>query len=380
MSWQSKFLQAIGPGLIPGITAGNWCSILKAAKFQVSPKYLPRAGFISGASLLNSAASLIEKALYSRKIKNQIVEPPVFILGCWRSGTTHLQNLLSHDQRYGFPNLYQTLFPDHFLYSEKLFSKPIGCLVPKTRPQDNVKLAMDQPSEEEIGLVSLSTKSHLVGDTIIPRQSEEYAKYLTLEELDSGARNAWKSELEYFIKKLAVRHQKPLMLKSPGHTARIELLMELYPDAKFIKIHRHPFSVVKSGIGWLKKTRSFWSLQSSDNSDVVSVFLRNYRLANNAYFEQRHLIPEGRLIEIGHSELESDPMRQLQRIYDRLELPSFAKVADKFQDYVASTKNYQKNEFKPLPESLRSQVIEACPDAFDIWGYDSGQQQVAKAA
>ena len=202
----------------------------------------------------------------------------------------------------------------------------------------------------------------------------------SLDELSDTEREKWKSELGYYIRKLSLKYNKPLMLKSPAHTARIELLLDLFPDAKFINIHRHPYSVVRSGISWLKKTRVFWSLQKSDNTDVVDVFLRNYQTVVDSYFEQRHLIPENRLIEIGHEELENSPIRQLSRIYKTLELPCFASVEGKFEDYLASVRNYKKNEFKPLPEALQERIVKACPDAFDLWGYETGFERYERRA
>jgi hypothetical protein len=36
---------------------------------------------------------------------------------------------------------------------------------------------------------------------------------------------------------------KPLLIKSPVHTARIPLLLRLFPKAKFIYMHRNPYEV-----------------------------------------------------------------------------------------------------------------------------------------
>lgn len=44
-----------------------------------------------------------------------------------------------------------------------------------------------------------------------------------------------------------------LLIKSPVHTARVKLLLELFPDAQFIYIHRHPFDVFKSAVNMAGK-------------------------------------------------------------------------------------------------------------------------------
>jgi hypothetical protein len=38
------------------------------------------------------------------------------------------------------------------------------------------------------------------------------------------------------------------LLKSPVHTARVELLLQLFPKAQFIYIHRDPYTVFKSAV------------------------------------------------------------------------------------------------------------------------------------
>ena len=40
---------------------------------------------------------------------------PLFILGHWRSGTTHMHNLLGKDPNHTYPTLWQVIFPDSFL-------------------------------------------------------------------------------------------------------------------------------------------------------------------------------------------------------------------------------------------------------------------------
>ncbi len=62
---------------------------------------------------------LLELLLFERKIlKHQVTEPPIFVLGHWRSGTTQLQHLLASDENHAPTSLYQFLFIDHFILSE----------------------------------------------------------------------------------------------------------------------------------------------------------------------------------------------------------------------------------------------------------------------
>ena len=378
MCWQNNFLESVGPGLLPGTTISKWFSVLQTSRFGINAKRIPRAFFISGVSVLNSIASRIEKLIFQRKIVRQKIESPIFVIGCWRSGTTFLQNILSNDSRFGFPNLYQCLFPTHFLYTEPILKKLIGKLVPQTRPQDNVHLAMDLPSEEEIAMCVLTGKSHLIGDTMTMAQTSSYSDYITLNDLPNREIERWKKNYIYFLRKLTVRHQKPLILKSPAHTGRIRLLLEMFPDAKFIMMHRHPHAVMRSGINWLKNTRRFWSLQKSDNRDIEDIFARNYGLVMNSYFEERDLIPESNLVEVGFESLEQDPISQLEAVYQKLGIEDFESVRKGFEEYLASHQNYNKNAIKVISSELRDKIHDACPTVFAEWNYSRHQESIER--
>ena len=39
-----------------------------------------------------------------------------------------------------------------------------------------------------------------------------------------------------------------LLIKSPVHTGRVKLLLDLFPNAQFIYIHRNPYQVFKSAV------------------------------------------------------------------------------------------------------------------------------------
>jgi hypothetical protein len=58
----------------------------------------------------------------------------LFILGIWRSGTTHLHNLFAQDDRFAYPTFYQVLYPHTFLTTEKSNAPLMGFFLPRKRP------------------------------------------------------------------------------------------------------------------------------------------------------------------------------------------------------------------------------------------------------
>ena len=64
-----------------------------------------------------------------------------------------------------------------------------------------------------------------------------------------------------FLAKLSTDYNRPLVLKSPPHTGRIRLLLELFPDARFVHIRRDPYTVFRSTRHMYATTMRFWQLQ-----------------------------------------------------------------------------------------------------------------------
>src|SRR3712207_6546804 len=85
-----------------GMTLGEWVRMLWKHRFAVDPPYWPRAAFMTGAGVVNSALSWHENRTYGPKVAAVEIKSPVFILGHWRSGTTHLHNLLCVDRQFAY--------------------------------------------------------------------------------------------------------------------------------------------------------------------------------------------------------------------------------------------------------------------------------------
>jgi hypothetical protein len=85
-------------------------------------------------SIGNSVSAWYEACRNAARLEGVAIPPPLFVLGHWRSGTTHLHNLLTVDERFAFPNNYQSLYPRTFLSTEAVNARLIGWFFPKRRP------------------------------------------------------------------------------------------------------------------------------------------------------------------------------------------------------------------------------------------------------
>ena len=371
MSWREAFAVRFGPGAFPGITLGRWLQVLWDNGFAVHWPYWGRAAAITLASLPNTLLAAWEKVLYDRKVRNTKVVPPLFILGIWRSGTTHLHNLLTQDDRFAYPNTYQVFYPSTFLTTEKTYAKLVGFFLPKKRPQDNMALGVGEPQEDEFALCSLTGRAWPM-DWAFPRRTGHYGRYLTLREASADEVREWKSALAWLVRKLSFKYGKPLVLKSPGHTCRIRLLLELFPEAKFVHIYRNPFDVLRSTRHMIRTAAPWWALQRPDFGELEERAFRQYREVFDAFFEEQGLIPKGHFHELRSEDLEADPVGQLQATYEALSLPDFGHVEPALRRYLATIAGYRKNTLPELPVEMRLRAARDWRRCFEQWGYPCG--------
>ena len=355
---------------LQGMTIEVWLSLLRRNRPAVDAVYWPRALVQTAFSLAETGVACREAAEFGPRVEAVQVRQPLFILGHFRSGTTHLHNLLALDDNFAAPTLYQTLYPATFLRPGRLVTRLGGMMLPPKRPQDNIALGFQQPNEDEIALCILTGLSPYLA-WAFPRRAWHYDRYLTFGGVPEDELSCWKAAFVRFLKKLSWGHDKSLVLKSPPHTARVRLLLELFPDARFVHIRRHPYAVFRSTKHLHRAVTPYWRLQGGPAPEDDDRIIVTYRTLYDAFFEQRCLIPDGRFFEVSYEALEADPIGQLEALYSALRLPSFATVRPTVADYLDSISGYQKNQHSELPEGLCLRIRREWRRSFEEWGYAS---------
>lgn len=353
-----------------GLTFGRWLKLL-VTRPPIHWSRLHKVITITGFSVLNSCSNLLESVFYRRKIARQTIDhPPVFILGHWRSGTTLLHNLMTMDPQYTFPNLYEVLFPGNFLFTERSVTALTSWLIPKTRPMDNVEAGFHMPQEDEVAIVLLSLMSPYLM-LAHPYHPEKYEQYYELTNLPPEKLAQWKQTFLYFLKKLTIKENKPIVLKSPTHTFRIPVLLEMFPNAKFIYIYREPYAVYNSSMH-LRKTlfaeNGLAKIVMDDQMQRDTLDLYNYCI--ETYEKTRNQVPAGNLYEIRFEDLEADPLGQMRRVYEALKLGGWAQLEAAIQKKLPELTQYKKNSFR-MDENLMRKVYGSWKHSFERYGYSS---------
>ena len=139
-----------------GMRVLDYLSLLKKNRFNIHPARYPMTALVGLSSTINSVLSATQRLAYGKKIAAvELEQPPIFVIGHWRSGTTMMHELLALDQQFAYPSNVETFLPHHFLVSGWLMSPMINLLLPKRRPMDNMTMAGRSPQEDDFALCAL---------------------------------------------------------------------------------------------------------------------------------------------------------------------------------------------------------------------------------
>jgi len=352
-----------------GITSEKWRKVLKQNSYRINLKYWPKCLMINFKSKFISKVAGLEDQEYADQIaETKIKMPLVFILGHWRSGTTLLHNYLSLDPQFAYPSVNDVLYPNNFLRMTRRGKNNL-MTENKARPMDNVQVKGDSPAEDEFALAVLTLKSQLFS-WVFPRNRELYDKYLTFENVPQNEIEVWKQAFTYYLKKLSLKYQKPLILKSPHHTARIRLLLELFPNAKFIHIHRNPYRVFASTKKLYATAASRSLLQKAmPQQQIKQYIIEKYLDMYRSYFNQYKLIPSENFIDVAFEELEAHPVKVVEKIYKKMALKNIHLILPVLNNEADKNKSYIKNNYSNLSEKEKTELRTVWKQSFDAWNY-----------
>ncbi len=344
---------------------------------RVPASMLPRMLAFCGAALGRWPLSLAERAMVAaRPDPLRDMPPPVFILGHWRSGTTHLFNLMSRDPRFAWPDPFATGMPWDFLLLGRALRPLLRRALPESRFIDNVAVEADSPQEDEIALASMQTLSYYHA-LYFPEAFVEHFETGVFP--DPGAVDAVRRArrermfLHYCRKLLLQSAGNTLLVKNPVYTGQVAALLKLWPDARFIHIHRNPYTVFESTRNFYRKLLPQYALQAYDPEAVEPLILSTYPRMLERMYTDTHPLAPGQFIEVSYRDLDQTPIECLERIYGQLGLEGFDTLRHDFERYLESIRGYQKNPHRFDPDTL-DKVESAWGEYLARWGYQRPDQ------
>lgn len=335
-------------------------------------KVWPLAAALLAAAALRVPLSLGERLWAGARARRLPPAPaPVFILGHWRSGTTHLFNLMSRDAQFAWADPFATGMPWDFLLLGRLLGPLLRRALPADRYIDNVAVNADSPQEDEIALAAMQAVSYYHG-LYFPRAFERhYRRGVFLEGLSQAELTRWERALRHFGDKcrLAGRGQT-LLIKNPVYTGRIAQLRKIWPEARFVHIRRNPYVVFQSTRRFYRRLLPKLALQPYDPALADALILETYPRMLADLERDRAELPAGHYTELSFETLEREPMAALEGVYRDLRLPGFEAAATRFAAHLGEVRDYRKNRHGFPADAI--DLVDRHWGAFvRAWGYEA---------
>lgn len=348
-----------------------WLRLLRRNRFALGQSFIPLALLITITSVFNTFLWIVQTVLYGRRVAGtRITDQPVFIIGHWRSGTTLLHELLCVDEWHTYPNTYACFAPNHYLVSEEFVARCLRFLLPSRRPMDNVAFGLERPQEDEWALCMLGQPSPYEAFAF-PNRPPSFLRHLGLEGLSPEVLQGWKRSYIRFLKQLTFKNPKRLILKSPHHTCRIKVLLDLFPEARFVHIVRDPYTVFASMVHMVKSLSTTTALQCPTWNGLEDMVFEIFVKLHEKLEKTRDLVDPSRFHELRYEELVRNPIEQMRSLYESLNLGGFEGVLPALEEYVARTKDYQTNRYELSPE-LRDEITRRWGSFIRKYGYSDG--------
>jgi hypothetical protein len=355
--------------LLTGIDTPSLIRLLGQNRFRVERAHLRSLRHIAAISLPATAFGALDSLFYGSKIAaTPVFPPPLFILGHWRSGTTWLQKLLSLDPRCACPTFFQCTFPQAFLSGERFLKPRTAEDIPPHRPFDNVPLGVDEPFEEEFALARTALVSPMLG-FVFPQAWWRYDSHCEPERWRRQEQQRWQQGFLRFARKLTlVSSGRRLVFKSPAHGYRLNLLLEIFPAAKFLLIVRNPYEVFASTRHLLRSLLHHNRLHAGGPVDLDEIVFDRYLRMYIKLENDLPLLAQQSLTRVRFEDLERRPLQELERAYGELGLDDFAPAREPIKCYLRRSADYEKNVYDLTPAE-KERIVNRWRPAFESYGY-----------
>jgi len=131
--------------------------------------------------------------------------------------------------------------------------------------------------------------------------------------------------------------------------------VDLFPDARFVHIIRDPYVLFPSTMHLWRRLYRDHGFQSPRCEGLEEYVFETFSRMYEALDAQRGLIHPGRYSEVRYEDLVADPVGQMRRVYEDLELGGFDEVLPALREHTAAMAGYKTNRYEISPE-LRQEI------------------------
>jgi hypothetical protein len=266
------------------------------------------------------------------------IERPIFVTGLPRSGTSFLHNLLIEDPANAVPRCWETIHPSiagdmageaRSIRQVDRQLKLFRCLAPDFGAMHPLTATAPQECSEITGHVFASLRF----DTT--HHVPSYRAWLD----SAGHREAYRFHRR-FLEHLAGhgKARQRWVLKCPDHVFALDAIREVYPDARFVFVHRDPMRVLASVAHLTEVLRQPFT-RHLDRATVGRQVCDRWADGAARIVAAYKTLPQDRVVHIRYRELTGDPVRTVAWLYAKFGLPFDATFEQRIKAYIAAKPN-----------------------------------------
>jgi omega-hydroxy-beta-dihydromenaquinone-9 sulfotransferase len=319
--------------------------------------------------------------------KNHQIEKPLFILGNLRSGSTFLHRLLSRDSEtftslttwdiYLTPSVTQKKITQ---FVSKLDKKYFGSMLHRAlfafdrATLGKIKIhpiSFFQPEEDEN--IHLHIWDGYFVTFLFPFM-DEMPNY---QHFDEALSPAHKKRIMTFYKSMLQRHmyatgKKYFVAKNPAFSAKIESLVEFFPDARIIYLARNPLDMLPSTISWINYARrqftdpGYGYFYIEEILDMTQHWYRHPLNYLDAHPSPRNLI-------LNYDDLIQRPEAVIRGFYEQFGYPDQPGLPVIIDQAVKETLTFKSDHSYSLERMgfTREQIVEIYKDIFERFHFET---------
>lgn len=237
---------------------------------------------------LFTTVTLFLDYLFFPKFRSVKVRRPVFIIGHPRSGTTFIHHLFTQTGEMAAFTTWQLLFP---ALAARIIVKPIVRFLTKKSPMVLIpeeaghQIALDTVEEDEMLFLHNHDTQFVIIGTPLGFVEKDY-RAERFHDLQPRYRRIPSA---LFLKSIFQRHiyytgNTQIFAQTHFSTHRIKTLMEVFPDAKFIYMHRMPEETLPSYFSLNYHTLDIlWGMHRFSEKQKATFFNRRYEASLELY-------------------------------------------------------------------------------------------------
>ncbi len=369
------------PHFLVGASLRLWWE-LRRRYGTVAPQFWKRAALIRFGIWSLTPERAWESWRYRRAIEQTELHPsPVFIIGYWQSGHSLMQHLMVNDPQFATTSLLHCALPSCWATIEPLARWVLQRRSSKTRHVDAMPMSVDGPQGDDLAMANLSELSIYHGYSFPNSYDTIFRRTVLFEGVTAAELDEWKQCYRHLLQKVAWHTGRSRLLsRNAAHTGRVRQLLEMFPKAKFIHLHRSPYQVFAAQAPKWRALCGLWALQTPDIDQLVDDTIRLYPVLMKRFFADCELIPAGQLAEIRYEELLANPVSTLRRVYAELDLPGI----EALEQRLAASGNAQTFQLAGHDVTLTAEQHELVRRewgfAFEALGYSLDPSKVTELA